>query len=119
RVLKGGRYGGATRTLGIVARAVNMNVPSDRALQIYGRVSIGGTSEVDGRDTRPTAWNADCPPLLDPVAGVVARDTGLVEVFGSGEILGEPKKVQDPTITPEDFGHFGDVTFEELAALAE
>lgn len=119
QVLEGGRYRGATRTLGVVARATVMDVPADRALQIYGRVSIGGTSEVDGRDTRPTAWNADCPPLLDPVAGIVAKDTSFVEVFGSGEIFGEPKKVEDPTIGPESFGHFGDVTFEELAAVAE
>ncbi|HEY8470481.1 MAG TPA: hypothetical protein VIL18_12595, partial [Longimicrobiales bacterium] len=119
RVLEGGRYGGATRTLGVVARAVNMDVPADRALQIFGQISIGGTSEVDGRDTRPTAWIADCPALLDTVAGIVTRDTSLVKVTGDGEIYGEPKKVQDPTLGPENFGHFGDVTFDELAALAE
>src|SRR5690606_942046 len=119
RVLEGGRYGGATRTLGMVARAVNKDIPTDRALQIFGQISVGGTSEVDGREPRPDARSADCPPLLDPVAGSVTRDTSLVEVSGSGEIFGEPKKVQDPTIGPNDFGNFGDVTFEELAALAE
>ncbi|HEX7089569.1 MAG TPA: hypothetical protein VF192_05500 [Longimicrobiales bacterium] len=118
RVLEGGRYGGATRTLGVLARAVNMNLPENRALHIFGQVSIGGTSEVDGRDSRPDAWSANCPPLLDPVPGIVTRDASQVAVSGSGEIFGEPKILEDPGIGTGDFANFGDMTFDDLAALA-
>src|SRR5690606_19847616 len=78
-VLGRGLYDGGNRTLGVVARAINLDVPGDRALQIFGGISIRGTSEVDGRDSRPDEWASDCGPLAPDVTGIATRDSSSVE----------------------------------------
>lgn len=116
-VLRGGMYSGATRSVGLMVRTMSINVPNDRALQVFGALRIGGNSRVDGNDMPPANWE-DCDDV-GAVNGVVARDTSRVTRFGNGKLFGDPPKSQDPTLDTEHFLQLGDFTFEELAAMAE
>jgi len=116
-VLRGGIYSGATRSLGLMARAMSVDVPSDRALQVFGQLRIGGNSRVDGNDLPPANWD-DCDNI-GAVNGVVARDTSVVTTFGNGKLFGNPPKAQNPGLGVDDFLQLGDFTFDELAAMAE
>jgi hypothetical protein len=117
-VTRGGRYGGASRTMGLVVRTRSMDIDANQAVRAFGRLQVGGNSTVSGTDTRPSNWS-DCGPLDVERTGVEARDTSLVTIGGSGVITGDPPKQQDPTMTAEDFLVFGDVTYDDLAAAAD
>ena len=116
-VRKGGRYSGATHRLGVVARGMNVDIPTDRALQVFGSMTIGGSARVDGNDWHPAVWSG-CDDM-GSVAGLVVRDTTALNRKGAAhEILGDPPMDEDATLDPASFLHFGDVDFDELKAHA-
>ncbi|MBI4544078.1 MAG: hypothetical protein HY703_02655 [Gemmatimonadetes bacterium] len=117
-VLRGGRAAGAARQVGVVVRSFMMQVPDDRALQIYGGLLVSGNARIDGRNSHPSEWT-DCDTTTDKPA-IVAKDTTLVRMSGSAaEIIGNPPLVQDTGLSTPDFLGFGDVDFDELKLMAE
>ncbi len=118
KVVKGGRYSGATHRLGVVARSINVDIPTDRALQVFGSMTIGGSAEVDGRDWYPPVWSG-CNDI-GSVAGLVMRDTTALDRKGNAhDIFGDPEIDEDPTLDPASFLNFGDIDFDDLKANAD
>lgn len=116
---KGGRYRGATRQVGLFLRTKNFAVRQDRAMQIFGRLWMRGTSEIHGEDQIPTGWS-DCEDA-GAQAGVVAPDISKqrIDIGGSAEVTGDPPLRADPTLSQDDFTRFGDIDIEELIAMAQ
>lgn len=114
------RYAGATRVLALMTHTVNINFPTDRAMQVLGGLTAKGNSYISGRDTFPQSpsqsqW-ADCGPGNGTQASVVAKDTTQVTAQGSAQYIGN--KVQDPSLDSTSFLNFGGITYDQLAALA-
>lgn len=117
-VLEGGRYSGATRTIGATVRLVSISFPLDGAFQLRGSLNVKGNSTIDGLDNPPDNWG-DCPPAMDDQPGILAEDSTQVDISGNAsEVTGDPPVDQDSTISDSDFSDFGDVSFDELAASA-
>src|SRR5690606_28223929 len=96
-VREGGRYAGATHRLGMIARGMNVDVPMDRALQVFGQMTIGGSAEVDGNDWHPSVWT-DCGNV-GSVTGLMMKDPTALDRKGSAhEILGSPPMDEDATL---------------------
>jgi len=117
-VVEGGRYAGATHSLGVVARSMNVDVPMNGALQVYGGVWIYGHALVDGNDWYPADWS-DCSSI-GAVAGIVMKDQSTLKgPQGAARIEGDPPVEEDPTLDEASFLKFGDVDFDELKAYAD
>jgi len=117
-VLEGGRYAGATHRLGVVARGMNVELPTDRALQVFGSMTIGGSALVDGNDRHPAVWS-DCTNI-GAVAGLVMKDTTALDHKGKAHaILGNPPMDQEADLDASHFLHLGDFDFDELKAHAD
>lgn len=114
-VTRGGRFAGATREVGVVVRLHTATFPRDRALQVYGDLSVGGTSEIDGTDDHPSDWTG-CDDPVSTSAAVVTNPGTTVDESGSGEINGS---VVRTTLTADDFLKYGDLSYDQLAALAD
>ena len=80
----------ASRTLGVLVRTVTLELETDRAMQLFGALSVGGNARVVGTDvTPPTMGNTEtCPPNKGDQAGVVARDESLVTYKKKNAITG-------------------------------
>ncbi len=119
RVLRGGRSAGAERRIGMVVRTSTLDVKADRAIQALAGLVVGGNSKVSGEDVVNPSWPADsCPSNQGTKTGVVAQDTSIVDTDGSGEIVGDPPKLEDATMDSTAFTDFGDWDYDELAAKA-
>lgn len=108
---------GATRRVGLLVRTFDMDLPADRAMQIYGGLTISGNAEIDGEDQYPTEWqNCDTTGVN---TGIVAKDSSQINRDGNAhEISGDPPIDQDSTLEDSDFTDLGDTSFDELAAQA-
>lgn len=119
RVLGGGRFGGAARRTGMVIRTNRLNFIPRAGLMTYGGVSINGSARVSGIDTSPSVWGgANCPATTDSLAGILAKDSSLVDFGGAARISGDPPVTEDTLMSDEDFFDFGSIDYDELAALA-
>lgn len=115
---------GAVITRQQLGRLVRLTIPDldmNSAVTTRVGISIGGSSEVSGNDSVPASIAGVCPPPGATAPGV--RDSsGNVNTFGSCSgatcITGAPQILTDPTVTSGSFNQFGDVSFAELAALA-
>jgi hypothetical protein len=85
-------------------------------------ISVSGSSQVSGRDSVPTGWGGSCP-APGPTQPGIRDSSGNVTTSGacSGAscITGSPRILTDPTVTTGSFNQFGDVSFADLAALAD
>lgn len=111
----------ASRTLGVLVRTVTLELETDRAMQLFGALSVGGNARVVGTDvTPPTMGNTEtCPPNKGDQAGVVARDESLVTYKKKNAITGSPPVREDPSlIDPDKFLQYGDLDYDGLAARA-
>jgi Tfp pilus assembly protein PilX len=116
---------GAVITRQQLGRLVRLSVPDidmNAAVTTRVGISIGGSTEISGNDSVPPQWSGGmCPPAGTTAAGV--RDSsGNVNTFGacSGAscITGNPAVQTDPSITTGSFNQFGDISFSQLAAMA-
>jgi hypothetical protein len=84
---------------------------------------------LSGIDAMPTGWPADrCGGSpLQHKAGIRMQDaTQLQKVFAPGKaadtlkmiVEGNPPRVNDPSLSDADFQNYGDLTFDELKAMA-
>jgi hypothetical protein len=117
-VLGGGAPMGSRRQVAMFVRTRSVTGEFDQALRVFGQLTIGGNSRISGNDTIPAAWAGLCVPgAARP--GLVMQDTTLLHRNGNAHrISGAPAVLRDPGMTLDDFQLFGDMRFEELAALA-
>lgn len=118
-VTRGGRFAGATRRVGTVARTLELRFPMTAALTTYGGITLRGNATVSGVDTEPTQW-ADtlCDPTIPTESGIRTTPGSTVSLDGSVRIEGSPALERDGALVPNDFTDFGDVNMTELISLA-
>lgn len=119
------RVGGQVITRRQLARIVRLTQPSinmNAAVTTRVGITVSGSSQVSGVDSVPSTWGGQCPPPGATQPGI--RDSsGNVTTSGacSGAscIAGSPRILTDPAVNSGTFNQFGDVGFNELAALAD
>jgi hypothetical protein len=117
QVIRGGRNVGAGRTLATMARVRTADFDNQAAVVIYSDLRVGGSSEVDGTDQYPVEWTGqDCPPLTGGTAAVVTNPGTTIETMGGGVINGT---ISRQTLSAGTFTVFGDLTWNDLVAMAE
>jgi len=107
-----------------VARLVGLNLPDlniRAAVSTRGGIQVSGSSQISGTDHIPTGWGGVCPAAGPAQAGI--RDSsGAISASGACSgyscITGSPQVAADPTLTTNAFTVFGDLTFADLAAMA-
>lgn len=114
-VTRGGRFAGASHSVGTVARLRTANFGSQTAVQVYGSLSVGGNSEINGYDEFHPSWNGLCGPLETGTSAVVTNPGTSVTSQGNSEINGP---VTRRALSSNDFLVFGDMTWNEVVALA-
>jgi hypothetical protein len=97
----------------------------DAAGTVRGDVYMEGTSTLTGMDgTPPSGWPAsrctDVPPVNKP--GIITKDNpsivSVVEVKSPATLTGNPPRKQDTSIDDATFTQYGDITFDQLKAMA-
>ena len=119
-VTQGGRYAGATRRMGLIAKIRTAWIDPPAALTTQGDVVVGGTALVNGNDSVPNGWDDICAGMeLDDKPGVVYDSSGSANEAGSGDILGSPSpSEEDPEIDDSTFLDYGDLEWEDLVEYA-
>ena len=117
----GATYGaGARQRLGWLMRVRLLDIGIGGALTTQGSVKLAGNAYVDGHDFIPSGWTtANCDTVGDTTkAGVRAPDSAVVQTGGGPHLGGNPPFLKDSSVHPSTFTVFGDVTYDEIAALA-
>ncbi len=119
------RVGGQVITRRQLARIVRLTQPSinmHAAVTTRVGITVSGSSQVSGVDSIPGSWGGQCPPA-GPTQPGIRDSSGAVNTSGacSGAacITGSPQILTDPTVSSSTFNQFGDIDFNDLAALAE
>ena len=110
-----GPYSGSARTVAAVVRVRSVDFDAHSAVTVYGDLTVGGNSEVDGNDWFYPNW-AGCTATTGNKA-VVANPASTVSTNGNGTITGTVD--QTSTLSTANFTVFGDMSFNEVAALAD
>lgn len=108
-----GPYSGATRTLAAIVRLKKAEFDNNTALQVYGNLTVGGSSAVNGADYSSPTWT-DCDSSTTSSA-VTANPTSTITTSGDGQINGSTSLT---AMDSADFNVFGDVGFDEIAEMA-
>ena len=112
--------GGARQRLGMIVRIKPVQIGIGAALTTQGSVKLSGNAYVDGRDHIPDGWStANCDTIGDSTkAGIRTPDSA--DVSGAmGHIGGNPPVKRDPAVGDSTFNNFGDITYADLAAMAD
>jgi hypothetical protein len=104
----------STRTLSNVIRRRTIDMDNQTAMQVYGDLTVAGTSDISGTDTYRSNWSG-CTTVSSGTAAVTAQPDANVTTQGSGAIAGT---VRRDTMTASDFTVFGDMTWSEITSLA-
>ena len=117
----GALWSGATRRLGLVTRLSAANMDPPAALATQGDLNVGGSSIVNGTDSIPGGWGSVCDTAdMTNKPGIMIDDTTNIKTNGNKfDVTGDPAYVQDSTINVESLLTFGDMTWDDLIALAE
>jgi hypothetical protein len=108
--------GGARQRLALITRLRPLQVNLNASLTTRGNVRLQGNAAVDGTDAVPTTWT-DCAPPGAPVAGVLT-DGGNVTTGGGATVVGVPPVNNDPSINDSTFTQFGELSYNDIAAMA-
>jgi hypothetical protein len=112
-------YGSATRMLGIVARLRTADLEPKAALTTVNSLRLGGSATVIGHDQPPGSWPGLCDPAGASKPGVLIDDLDNISYSGNAYTLeGDPPALEDENLTTDDLMTFGDLTWDELVALA-
>ena len=109
----------ATRTLGALSRLLVLQMSMKGAITTQGHLKIGGSSFINGVDTNPSGWS--CPLVDDTMPGIATSDSAHITTAGCGGyscVQGDPKILNDPTITGSTFLQFGDLDWDDLVSMA-
>ncbi|NIR44868.1 MAG: hypothetical protein GWN99_11230 [Gemmatimonadetes bacterium] len=107
---------GYTRESAMLVATVPLGSPVQGALRTIGKVKIAGQAEVSGWDTIPDTWQDDCPPALEPSAGVTLADTTKLTHSGASSFDGDPPLDENSDTT--NYFEFGDLSYDEVASWA-
>lgn len=121
-VTRGGSVlGGANRRIGMVGKIFAADLDPPAALTTVDGLRIGGSSEIDGNDDVPGGWDGICDPAaMEDKPGVLMDDTTAITYDGkSYSVDGNPALAEEDTLTSEDLLMFGDLTWDDLVALAD
>jgi len=110
-----GPYSGAQRTLTQLVRLRKADFDNNTALQVYGNLTVGGSSAVNGNDYANVAWTS-CP-ASSSASAVTANPTSVVSTSGSGQI-NPSGSVNYTAMDSSDFNVFGEFGFDEIASMA-
>jgi hypothetical protein len=113
----GGILGGASRRVGLMTRLATAQIDPPAALTTRGDVSIRGGAEVSGLDIVPPGWT--CPADRRDKTGVLTDLDGSVSTNGGGSVDGAPPTDQSDEVTDSTFTQFGDLSWDELVAMAD
>ena len=103
----------SSRTISSVMRLRAVDMDNQTAMQVYGDLDVGGTSDISGADTYRSNWSG-CTTQTGTSA-VAAQPGASVTTSGSGNIVGS---VRRETYTADNFTVFGDMTWGELIGMA-
>lgn len=103
----------STRTVSHVVRMRTADFDNQTAMQVYGDLTVTGTSDIVGADTNLVGWSG-CTTNTSTSA-VTANTGSIVQTQGSGVIAGT---VTHQAMTAADFTVFGDLTWSELVSMA-
>ena len=111
---------GARQRLGWLMRVRLLDIGIGGALTTQGSVKLAGNAYVDGHDFIPSGWTtANCDTVGDTTkAGVRAPDSAVVQTSGGPHLGGNPPFLKDSSVHSTTFSQFGDVTYDDIAALA-
>ncbi len=114
------QYDLASRTLGELARLRILAINMKGAVTTQSNMKVGGSSYIDGVDTPPVGWN--CPPVTDSLPGIATNDSASIQFSGCTNfscLSGSPLIKQDTTINDSTFFQFGDLSYNDLANMAD
>jgi hypothetical protein len=107
-------------TMMILARATGLCC--DGAMKVRGPLRILGTGQgvkVSGLDEPPPTWSGRCGPEEGGIPGIRMQDTTALEINGTPVIEGSPPVLEDASIDSTDFYDFGELTYTDLARMAD
>ena len=107
----------ARQQVGMLVRLKPFDIVFTAALKVQGATKIGGSSFIDGNDTQPAGW-ADCDSTVAPLAGLTVDDSSLIDIQCTDCIDGSPLISIDTTISDSSMTTFGELNFDDLAAMA-
>lgn len=111
------------RQVGLIAKLRTASIDPPAALTTVGSLRLGGASEVYGQDSIPSAWKTGgiCDTsTMENKPGVMIDDTDNISTSGSRYVVsGTPPADEDPTITSDNLLQFGEVSWQDLVALAD
>lgn len=119
-VTNAGIWSGARRTIGLVTKMIFADIDPPGALTTTGDVKVFGNAVVDGTNAEPTDWGtAGVCSGVDPtdMPGIV-HDGGTMTGTEGKHLIGDPPTQFDATVAPATFTDFGNMTYDELVALA-
>lgn len=115
-------YGDAGRMVGVVARLTTADVEPEAALTTVDDLKFGGSAFIDGNDFNPPEWAGQCSASGAGKPGVLIDDIANINYLttkSETNIVGFPQAVEERAgMTSADLLAFGDLTWDDLAALA-
>jgi hypothetical protein len=117
-VTLGGPFQGAERTVAAVTRVRHVDFDTNGAIMVYGGLTVSGSAQVQGQDLAVLPSGAACTPKTSGTSAVVANPDPAVSITDQGgqqHIFGA---VTEQPMDATDFHVFGDMTFDEVALLA-
>jgi type II secretory pathway pseudopilin PulG len=114
----GALWAGAQRRVGIAAKILFADISPPAALMTRGPVQVTGAADVVGFNTTPPSWGPYCTDVAtNDTTGILVNDSSVVDE-GKGTV-GNPAVDEDPNIVDSTFTDFGNLTWDELVAIAQ
>jgi hypothetical protein len=108
-----GNNSNSSRTVTSVVRIRQVDFDNQTAVQVFGDLTVTGTSDVVGQDTYDNSWSG-CTTTSGSAA-VTAQPGATVQTQGSGQIQGN---VNYQSMGASNFTVFGDLTWNDLVSMA-
>ena len=108
-----GNNSNSQRTVTNIVRIRNVDFDNQTAVQVFGDLTVTGTSDVVGADSYDNSWSG-CSTVSGSAA-VVANTGSNVQTQGSGQIQGS---VNYQAMNAGNFTVFGDLTWNDLVSMA-
>ncbi|KPK80139.1 MAG: hypothetical protein AMS25_10090 [Gemmatimonas sp. SM23_52] len=107
-------------TMMSVARATGLCC--EAAIKARGLLDLRGTGQgvkVSGLDEQPPTWSGRCEAEGAGIPGIRMQDTTALQISGDPVIEGSPPLLEDTSIDTTDFNDFGELTYDDLARMAD
>ena len=109
-----GNTGNSSRTVTNIVRIRNVDFDNETAVQVYGDLTVTGTSDVVGADSYDSNWTG-CSTVANSDA-VRANTSSQIDVNGAGQINGTID--QSTPLGAADFTVFGDLSWSDVVSMA-